>query len=641
MAVGMYEGPAEQKFVDTYAPLPFQEMMQVGQAFQRERERTEEEMREFRSEFADFTTPSTTDAASMDQITYGAVRPYIDKMRVDPEAIRSQEFQSQVKGAMQSINRREVAMLRQGAENARERQKTIAKLQAEGRYKESWDPYGPVSQWDTLKQGPIPVDVMEYKTVEEISTPVVADLLKHGSYLGHTDRDHYMHGVTEKDIRASINDQFDSIMATPQGQKHLEDTRNELIAAGITDPAITRDVLVEKMVQAQRQKTWQELKLDPTAREREELYIKRQAAAAKRQAGSMPLLTDQLIADAKNKMDMLGGLLNQNPTIQQRNAALDKALADARATGNRDAIKKAEDAIANRDVENFNYLSTQAFATGAGITDPSKPITAADAVDGAAKVKELYSTTASSTGLDAILSQTGGHEDKGAYTFNSLSDFKTDVDLVRDVVDFKLPRKKDDLGRLLESGVINNARVSASTQSGNVYNVITPSGEVKQYASYAVQFTDKDINPNALRRALYGNEKAGDASLTNDAYDALDKAIRDNRGDIFTKGTTVKRSTTGSQRTTIQKKTLTSESETVSESGEPVTTYTIWLNKEIPRSTTPGGSQITAAINDAHFRRITTKAKAGEEHSGDVEDAFSDAQRAAAQRAAALQQFGQ
>lgn len=650
MAVNMYEGPAEQRFVDTYAPLPFQEVFQVGQQYQRERERTEEEIKQFQADYGDFMSPSAADVTDWEAETMGRLRPQLEQMRLDPEWIKSQGGQAQIRGAIRSIDTAKLNQLRQSAANLQERQKNVAKLQAAGRYKRSWDPID-IASYRTL--GPEGQGIMselsplEYQSLEELTTPY-AESLKPG-YIGHVDPYRYYTGITEEDVRRSLEPQFESITSTPQGQAWMRDVAQELAAVGITDPEAVREETLNRMVQSQKDRMVKNLEFDKAALDMAELSFKRaQTGAAS--AGAPPRLTDQVRVSGATLLQERRNQLLQNPSISQDMDILSAQYEKALASGNREAIKSVEDRTKQYMLERQEQQIQRAFLFGANqqsfFDNSGNPVKMdySDYTDGAKKMFEGYSIGIGLTGSDAFIEAEAGKDVKKTgehtYRYNNITDFKTVAQLAEGWDAIPIYAPSSELEKYIENDVFKNVDVSSISKQ-NVVNQTLPNGQIEQYLAVDVTFTEDDVDLEKLRK-LHGRGatkvrsnvqeykfppealEAAARGLQKDPLSRIDAMVERAGGIINVVGGKVSESTTTSERDVAgSKKKLGGESETIRRTGEAKKTYKLTLYQKMPHETQPGRETTTSQVNLLYDKNWMNQKAVGEEYPQEVGDAFS------------------
>lgn len=498
--VNYNEQPVAQTFIDTYAPLPFQELAMLGTAYKRERDETEAAIDQFKAQYGDFQTMSSADAASWDRLTMGALNPSLMQMASDPDKIKSQEFQAGIRSVIRGVDTGKLGRLRRAADNYRLRAANIAKLQSLGKYKKSWD-HIDMTSWDTLGGKGVMEDTspLEYRSLEEIGSPYTAGLKD--SYLGKIDRYRYSVGVDEKKIRESLNAGATDIFNTPQGQAWYRDISSELAMRGINDPEEVRNEVMERLVQSQMKHTRNNIQYDTAALKEDEMALRRDVAAQKR-ARPPARLTDMIRVDGTR---FIKDTLTKAPISPQDSSDLERAVMDLRIAtvkGNQSDITKAQssysDAMAKSQKANLNTFARNNFeqASGKSLDDPAS-LTDSDIYRGSKSVIDELSTDIPANGARDILSEIANATPKenGVIEYR-LSDSKMLQDptrVVSQMEGIKLKKRKTDFDRLLDSGALKNVKIEPLTEKG-VFNYIDANGKLKQKLKVTVRVKESDID---------------------------------------------------------------------------------------------------------------------------------------------------
>lgn len=221
--MNFYDSPAQQQFIDTYAALPFQEMAMLGNVYKAERDRTEAQLDAYKSQYGNFQSLSKKDIEGWDSVV-GIINPALDKMSTNPDYIKSQEGQAEIRNLIRSVDTGKLNMLKQSSENLQKRAQIIAQMKANGTYKEEWDDID-IEQWDTLGSGKILNDLapIEYKNAYDLSSSYYKDI-KAGALPSRTINGvrYLVKGNNESDLRAIAQDKHNDLINTPQGQKYYE-----------------------------------------------------------------------------------------------------------------------------------------------------------------------------------------------------------------------------------------------------------------------------------------------------------------------------------------------------------------------------------------------------------------------------------
>ena len=233
MAVNRYDNPAQAQFIDTYVPIPFEQLYTLGKQAQ---DNVNQALKDYSSaldKWADFTSPSQVDTQAWYNETYGRALPVAEEMAKNMDLIRTPEGRSRIYSVINNVDRAKLSMLRQSADNLRQRQEANQRLMASGQYNPEWHDLD-FANYNTQTAGIFnDVSPLPYQSEVDMVKPFVDNLKD--SFLGS--RGGYLYtGVTQDQVRHQIDLNMSSILNTPQAQKHLE----VLVNRGLTpDQALT------------------------------------------------------------------------------------------------------------------------------------------------------------------------------------------------------------------------------------------------------------------------------------------------------------------------------------------------------------------------------------------------------------------
>ena len=233
MAVNRYDNPAQAQFIDTYVPIPFEQLYTLGKQAQ---DNVNQALKDYSSaldKWADFTSPSQVDTQAWYNETYGRALPVAEEMAKNMDLIRTPEGRSRIYSVINNVDRAKLSMLRQSADNMRQRQEVIQRLIASGQFNPEWHNMD-YANYNTLQSGIFnDVSPLPYMSEVDMVKPFVDNLKD--SFLGS--RGGYLYtGVTQEQVRHQIDLNMSSILNTPQARRHLE----VLVNRGLTpDQALT------------------------------------------------------------------------------------------------------------------------------------------------------------------------------------------------------------------------------------------------------------------------------------------------------------------------------------------------------------------------------------------------------------------
>lgn len=512
-----YEQPVAQTFMDTYAPLPFQELAMLGTAYKKERDTTEAAIDEFKSQYGDFTSMSQADTQAWDRETMGKLHPSLLQMAGDPEKIKSQEFQSQIRSAIRSVDSSKLGMLKQSAENLKQRASVVGQLTAQGKYKKSWDNID-IANWDTLNGKGIMTDLapLEYQSLHDIASPY-SQALK-DQYLGKIDRYRYWKGVDENQIRQSLSNASTDIYNTPQGQAWYKDIASELATQGITDPNVVKEEVMNRLVQSQKDYMRKNMEYDDAALKEDEMALRSRIAAAKQTGKEQPAqaarYTDQIRLDGKR---FLNQVTAKAPMSNAGNKELLKAGMDLRIAtvkGNPTEIAKAQ----------ANYDNTQSVLSKPSLDAAVKnnfeyaigrPIQGSvnykELVKGSKSVIDMLSSNNPTGGAVSILEEiaTVVPKENGtkSYLLHDSRYLQNPTTVVTSMGGLGLRKHSNDFDKLLQSGAFKNVKVDPVTVKG-LFNYTDKDGNFKQKQRVIVTVKEDDIDFDSSELGKLGKDRS-------------------------------------------------------------------------------------------------------------------------------------
>lgn len=233
MAVNRYDNPAQAQFIDTYVPIPFEQLYTLGKQAQ---DNVNQALKDYSSaldKWAVFTSPSQVDTQAWYNETYGRALPVAEEMAKNMDLIRTPEGRSRIYSVINNVDRAKLSMLRQSAANLRARQEANQRLMASGQYNPEWHDMD-FANYNTQTSGIFnDISPLPYQSEVDMVKPFVDNLKD--SFLGS--RGGYLYtGVTQDQVRHQIDLNMSSILNTPQAQRHLE----VLVNRGLTpDQALT------------------------------------------------------------------------------------------------------------------------------------------------------------------------------------------------------------------------------------------------------------------------------------------------------------------------------------------------------------------------------------------------------------------
>lgn len=217
--VNRYERPAEAQFINTYAPIPFEQLYQLGSQAKAEVDLARNELASSLDKWSDFRSPSQTDTQTWYNETIGKIEPVVNELATNLDLLKTAEGRARLRTAVNNVDRAKLSSLMQSRDALLQRQKIDQELMLSGRYNPEWHGMD-YTGYDTTRSGIFnDVSPLAYASIKDLTDKYVNNLKqsfikKEGGY------DYY--GVTNEDIRRTLDQHRAGILATPEAQKHVE-----------------------------------------------------------------------------------------------------------------------------------------------------------------------------------------------------------------------------------------------------------------------------------------------------------------------------------------------------------------------------------------------------------------------------------
>lgn len=219
-------------YISQYIPIPFEQIMQVGERYNEQRKQAEENLATNIKKFGEFRSDSQADTENYYRETIGKMSPLLQEISSNPEALKDVAFRGKINSLINSVDYNKLSRYKQTAENLSTYNKVKAEMKAKGLINEEWlDPR--MANWNTDSEG-VMTDLapIQYKSLQELSRPYVEDIKPtfykgkapiSGAKMAYTN---WM-AVTPQERYKELNAHFSDIMSTPQGQKWYENIANK------------------------------------------------------------------------------------------------------------------------------------------------------------------------------------------------------------------------------------------------------------------------------------------------------------------------------------------------------------------------------------------------------------------------------
>lgn len=250
MAVNRYDNPAQAQFINTYVPIPFEQLYTLGKEAKAEVDKALNAYTTALDKWGEFRSPSEKDTREFYNETYGRALPVAEELARNIDLIKTPEGRAKIFSVINNTDRAKLSMLKQSADNLRSRQQINAKLMMEGKYNPLWHNVD-FTNYSTIDSGIYnDLSPLAYKSEVDLVKPFV-DNLKPSS-LG-TEGGYLMHGVSQEAVKAQVDKNLSSILNTPEAQKHIQ----VLMSQGMSKDAAT-NTFVNNVYTAANEFAWKD-----------------------------------------------------------------------------------------------------------------------------------------------------------------------------------------------------------------------------------------------------------------------------------------------------------------------------------------------------------------------------------------------
>lgn len=263
MQANRYDRAAEAPILNTYVPINFGELYRIGAA---QKQAVDEAAQQFSSQlqkFGEFRSPSSIDTQNYYNLTINRqdVQDAINQMVSNPDALKDAGFRANLQSIINNTDYNSLSLLKESADNLRAGLEMRAKMEAEGRYKRSWDSAN-IPNYDTLGSNKVfdQITPLRYMTADELANPYFSNLKP--SSIGSVWKDGVKYnrtGITYDTLYDIADARFNDLINTPQGQQYY---REALEAAG-GDRDLARQQFVGMIADSQRDRIINQDTVDP------------------------------------------------------------------------------------------------------------------------------------------------------------------------------------------------------------------------------------------------------------------------------------------------------------------------------------------------------------------------------------------
>lgn len=219
MAVNRYDSPAQAKFMNTYVPIPFEQLYTLGKQAKEDVDKAMNALSTTLDKWSEFRSPSEVDTKAWYDETLGKAKPIVNEFATNLDKLKSPEGKAQIYSLINNVDRAKLSTLMQSKEGLLTRQKVNQQLMLNGKYNPLWHDVD-FGNYDTLKSG-IYNDIapLAYSSIKELTDPYVNNIKD--SFIGRKGG-FLVSGVTGDQIKGIFDANRSGILSTPQAQKHMQ-----------------------------------------------------------------------------------------------------------------------------------------------------------------------------------------------------------------------------------------------------------------------------------------------------------------------------------------------------------------------------------------------------------------------------------
>lgn len=303
MSANRYDQAAEAPILNTYVPINFGELYRIGVTQKAAVEDAAKQFGTALQKFGEFRSPSSVDTENWYRLTTGRedVQEAVRQIASNPDALKDAAFRSNLQSLINSTDYASLSLLKESADNLRAGLEMRAKMEAEGKYKQSWDQSN-IPQYDTLGNKSVFNDItpIRYMTADELSNPYFSNLKP--SSLGTVYRDGVLYdrsGITYDTLYNIADARFNDLINTPQGQQYYK----EALQASGGNEAAAREAFVGMIADSQRDRIVNQDTVNP-------LWLLQAKESAKRSG------KDEIIRPNPTRLDFLNESITRS--VQSR-----------------------------------------------------------------------------------------------------------------------------------------------------------------------------------------------------------------------------------------------------------------------------------------------------------------------------------
>ncbi len=223
MTVNRFNTPVKDNYISQYVPIPFEQLFQLGKAYNEEVDKAYDQLGSQLQKWSDFKSPSSVDTRRWYDLTINPAKNLVNEMSANPDMMKTAEGRSRIQSFINSRPYQQLSMLKQSKDQMLARQAAEQKLSLAGKYNPLWHGFD-YSGYDTLnpKNGVFQdVNLTPYMSEVDLVKPYVDNL--QDEFIPEMSNGLYDYkGVTEKRTDNAVRQNLSAIYNTPEAQMHIK-----------------------------------------------------------------------------------------------------------------------------------------------------------------------------------------------------------------------------------------------------------------------------------------------------------------------------------------------------------------------------------------------------------------------------------
>lgn len=218
--VNRYDNPAQAQFINTYVPIPFEQLYNLGKDANARVDKAMADYSTALDKWSDFKSLSAKDMQTWYNETVGRAKPVIEEMANNLDMIKTPEGRMKLYSIINNVDRAKLSSLKQNAENFENYNKMVQTLMLYDKYNPQWHDRD-FTNWDTTdpSQGMFNETPLAYSSIKDLTNQYVDNIKD--SFLGRKGGFIWT-GVTGEQIKDILDANRSGILSTPQAQMHMQ-----------------------------------------------------------------------------------------------------------------------------------------------------------------------------------------------------------------------------------------------------------------------------------------------------------------------------------------------------------------------------------------------------------------------------------